>query len=435
MAADVRPFRGVTFDPARVDVGRALCPPYDVISPRQQAAYYDRDPHNAVRIVLNRAEGDGRYLEAGRELDDWLADGTLRRAATPSFYVHRHRFAGPSGPAERVGLLAAVRLEPWATGAVRPHEHTMPGPKEDRLKLMRATAADTEPIWVFEPDPRGDLRGRLAKVVRAEPLLRAEFVPEASSEEVPSVETHELWEVADPGAVADLAALTGASQLYIADGHHRYETALFHAGEVGGGPEDASRFKLMLLTASEDPGLLVLPTHRLVRLPHGRGLGAMMAALETAGWITEQPATLEALLARLDQPAAAGNTGFGILADRRYSYLEGPASTLATGALPPSIAALDVSVVHEWILRPLLGIGPDELAAGELVVYTRDPLEARAKVVAGEYDIALFLRAPTLAQVQAVADAGENMPQKSTYFWPKPASGLILALQRPGDAL
>lgn len=433
--AEVRPFRGVTYDPARVDLARVLCPPYDVISPRQQAAYMARDDKNAVRLVLNPAEGAARYTEAATALDRWLGDGTLRRAGAPAFYVHRHTFTGPEGATARLGLLAAVRLEPWSSGAVKPHEHTMPGPKEDRLQLMRATEADTEPIWVFHPDPGRELHRRIVEITLLDPLFSVDFAPEPSSEETPEPERHELWEVTEPEIVADLADQAARVQLYIADGHHRYETALHHAEEKGGGPDHATRFKVMLLTATDDQGLLVLPTHRLVKVPPGRSLGGLMSGLAAAGWVTEQPASLTALQARLATPAPAGRAGFGMLSEKRYSYIEGPVDALPGQPQPPSIAALEVSALHDRLLEPLLGIGAAELAAGGLVAYTRDVLEARARVVSGEFDMAFFLRAPSLAQVQAVADAGENMPQKSTYFWPKPASGLVLALQRDGEPI
>ena len=437
--ADVRPFRGVTYDPGRADLAATVCPPYDVISPAQQQAYYARDPHNAVRIVLNHAEGEARYTDAAAELHGWLADGTLRRDEVPSYYVHRHTFdipsAGGSVRMSRVGLLAAVRLEPWAAGTVRPHEHTMPGPKQDRLALMRATGADTEPIWVFHPDPDRAVLSAL-EAIAAEPAhVVANFKPVPGVDGEDTEETHELWRVSHPGTVARLTAAASAAQLYIADGHHRYETALHHAEEVGGGPDDASRFKVMLLSAVEDPGLLVLPTHRLLRMPEGHSLGEFLGRLSAWGWVSEQPATLADLAARLRTPAAPGNLGFGLVADRRHSYLEGPVPLEAIQGLAPSIAALDVGLLHQGVLRPLLGIGAAELAAGEVIAYSRDAAEVEQLVRGGAYALGILTRAPTLGQVQAVADAGENMPQKSTYFWPKPASGLVMMLQAPGEGL
>ena len=434
--ADVRAFAGVSYDPARVDLSRVLCPPYDVISPAQQAAYAARDPHNAVRIVLNPAPGEQRYAEAAAALRAWLAGGVLRRAARPALYVHRQTFTGEgAGEMARTGLIAAVRLEPWASGAIRPHEHTMPGPKQDRLALMRATRADTEPIWVFHPDPAGELRGHLTQVALRAPLLTAEFHQEPAADEIASPERHELWAVEDPAEVIDICAVAAAGPLYIADGHHRYETALFHAGECGGPDDAATRFKVMLISAAEDPGLLVLPTHRLVRLPPGRRLEEMVAGLGRRGWLAEEMPGRAALLARLDTLAATDRVGFGMYASGGWTYLEGTVAGPDVDLLPPSIATLDVGLVHEGVMRPLLGIGPTELASGTNVGYTRDARELEARVSAGEFDLGILIRPPTLSQVKAVADAGESMPQKSTYFWPKPASGLVMALQEPGSRL
>ena len=435
--ADVRPFRGITYDPQRVDLASVLSPPYDVISPQQQEAYYARDLHNAVRIVLNHAPGEARYTEAAKDLRAWLAEGILRRDAEPGFYVHRETFevpaSGTSTPTSRVGLLAAVRLEPWSSGAVKPHEHTMPGPKHDRLELMRATKADTEPIWVFHPDPNRKLLAALDAIVAEPPSISAAFHPVPGVDGDDRVETHEVWRVWHPATVARLAAAASSVQLYIADGHHRYETALHHAAEVGGGADDASRFKVMLLSAVEDPGLLVLPTHRMVTLPLGRSLGEFLAGLVSWGWTSEQPAGLEDLVARLRRPSAPGALGFGLYADGRYTYLEGRVPPAETTGLAPSVAALDLGLLHRGVLRPLLGIGEEELAAGALVAYSRDPLEVKQRVTRGDFDLGILTRAPTLAQVAAVADAGENMPQKSTYFWPKPASGLVMMLQPRGE--
>jgi uncharacterized protein (DUF1015 family) len=382
-----------------------------------------------VRIVLNPAPGEARYSEAAAALQSWLLEGVLRHPARAALYVHRHTFEAPGrGRLTRTGLVAALRLEPWSTGAIRPHEHTMPGPKQDRLELMRATHADTEPIWVFHPDPTGEMRHRLQQVSARQPIIDTEFVAEPDSGTAPAAERHQVWSVDDPSEMLGLAAVAGALPLYIADGHHRYETALFHAEESGGLDDAPTRFKVMLLSAAEDPGLLVLPTHRMLRVEEG-AMHSAMTRLAAEGWTNDDVADRDVMEARLGSPAGPGRFGFGVLAGGRFGYLEGPIPAGAVAGLAPSIAALEVGLLHELILRPLLGIGPDELAAGERVAYSRDVGEVAARVGTGDFNLGIFVRPPTLAQIQAVADAGENMPQKSTYFWPKPASGLIMALQ------
>ncbi len=278
------------------------------------------------------------------------------------------------------------------------------------------------------------MRRRLESATAGEPMLDVAFRAEPDAGEPGPAERHQLWAVRDPARVRGLAAVAGALPLYIADGHHRYETALFHAGEAGGPDDAATRFKVMLLSAAEDPGLLVLPTHRMVRADPELMHGAM-TRLAAEGWTNENIADLAGMTARLALPVPEAKLGFGVFTRGRFGYLEGAVPEQAIAQLAPSIAELDVGLLHEGILRPLLGIGPEELAAGERIGYARDAAEVEARVRAGEFDIGILMRPPTLTQIQAVADAGESMPQKSTYFWPKPPSGLLMALQEPGTRL
>jgi uncharacterized protein (DUF1015 family) len=241
---------------------------------------------------------------------------------------------------------------------------------------------------------------------------------------------HELWRVEDDKTLRELSQVAARVQLYIADGHHRYETALHHAEEAGATTmDDPSRFKLMLISQLQDPGLLVLPTHRLVRVPHGFDLGTALDTLAQRGWQSVTAGDTAQLLQVLAAQPGPNNPGFGLYTPGTWAYWEGIMAGPEVERLPPSIAKLDVALIHHGILAPLLGIGEAELAAGSNVAYARDPGEVIARVDGGEFGFGLFLRPPTLAQVQAVADAGESMPQKSTFFWPKPPSGLVLALQ------
>jgi uncharacterized protein (DUF1015 family) len=427
--AEVQPFRGVTYDPEHVDLGQVLSPPYDVIDPEQQREYYDRAPYNFVRIVLNGAEGDARYRAAAADLEMWLEGGVLRQDERPALYVHRHTFEAPDGGGRlsRLGLLAVVRLEPWASGAVKPHEHTMPGPKEDRLKLLEATNADTEPIWVFHPDLGDAMSSRLKRIAKTPPLMSADFLAVGAAEP----ERHELWRVDERRSLRELSRVASEMQLYIADGHHRYETALHHADQLDAGLDHPSRFKLMLISQLQDPGLLVLPTHRLVKVPDGFSLDTALEELSRRGWKWVPAGDTAELLDFLASEPGPNHIGFGLYTSGRRSYGEGILVGPEVEQLAPSVARLDVALIHQGILAPLLGIGEEQLAAGSNVAYARDAGEVIERVDSGEFDFGLFLRAPTLAQIQAVADAGESMPQKSTYFWPKPPSGLVMALQRP----
>jgi uncharacterized protein (DUF1015 family) len=430
--ADVRPFHAVTYDPDRVELSRVLCPPYDIINPTQQAVYYERDPHNFVRIALNRKAGAQRYTDAARCLQEWLAAGVLREDDEPGLLVHRHTF-GPAGEA-RLGVLATVRLEPWETGAVKPHEHTMSRPKEDRLALARATSADTEPIWVFYPDPMKEVETALGLYTARPPWLSTEFAPvRADASDSEQAEIHELWKVVGYEA-EQLAVRLSALHLYIADGHHRYETALARAEEVAGGEDDASRFKVVLLTSMHDPGLHVLPTHRLIKATP-EAIHQLNSELRLWGWQTQDLDDLDGLTDRLAQPVANGRLGFGMFAGDRFAYMEGLVASPAVESLPPPLADIDVAVLHAGVLGPLLAVDGEENAADHDIAFSRDPAEVVTRVKAREYDLGIFFRAPTLTQIKHVADSGASMPQKSTYFWPKPPSGLVMALQQPGRPL
>jgi uncharacterized protein (DUF1015 family) len=259
------------------------------------------------------------------------------------------------------------------------------------------------------------------------PALGCTFTPEPASAEPARDELHELWPVRESDGEEVLDALAG-QKLYIADGHHRYETHLAYANEAAPSPDSAAAHKIALLTPMEEPGLCILPTHRLVRLPPGRSLASMHAGLRGWGFTVEQPQGLQALLARVKQPARREAFGFGLFAEGRCTYLEGRLPAALTDNQRPPVAKLDVSLLHHAILEPLLGVDGVLVDHAELIAYSRDPLEVQERVVSGEFDAGFFVRAPSVAAVKAVADAGQSMPQKSTYFWPKPPSGLITAL-------
>ncbi len=262
--ADVRPVPGIRYAPG-IDLAAVVTPPYDVISPDDQARYYERAPENIIRLELGRDkpgddELDNRYTRAATTFADWRLRGVLQQDA-PALYLYEQRFHALGGERRRLSLLARVRIEPWEEGVILPHERTLSKPKSDRLKLIRATAATLSPIMSLYDDPRGALAKLLAKPLKRAPAVA--FHDEAGEE-------HRLWIVRDEALIAKVGAFFRDRQLYIADGHHRYETALAYREELREArrelpPEDAANFTLMALSAIEDPGLVVLPTHRIVR--------------------------------------------------------------------------------------------------------------------------------------------------------------------------
>ena len=371
--ADIRALPGIRYaDTAHLT--ELVAPPYDVIPDADIARYLDRSPHNVIRLIR---PGDD-YDRAARTLESWLQDGTLR-ADGPSMYVHEVDLG--DGRTRR-DLVAALRLEAYERGVILPHERTHRGPKEDRLALMRATRASLEPLWFVYDGAGGRFRSLLD-----EPVRRPPDVTFADLEGL----VQRLW-VLPRGAWTDAvtAALAGL-QLLIADGHHRYETALAYAEESGGPPDAASRFTLALLTDLEDPGLEALPTHRV-----------MKAGIPVTGG--EPKESLEETLS-----AIRGQVAAGVYRDGHFQML-------------PLEGEVAVVELHRQVIDNILG----RRSAEDFLLYTRDPTEAVRWVDEGVGVSAFFLDAPDLRQVLKLAADGKTLPQKSTYFHPKPPSGMVI---------
>jgi uncharacterized protein (DUF1015 family) len=433
--ADVRPLPGIRYT-AEQDIAALVAPPYDVISPDDQARYYEQHPQNIIRLELGREEPgddqlDNRYTRAAEAFAEWRLHGVLAQDA-PSLYVYEQRFSANGAEYRRVSLLARVRLEPWESGVVLPHERTLAKPKDDRLRLTRACAATLSPIMALYDDPDSEIAAILTKICTGKPRLA--FTDERGEE-------HRLWLVQDEKLAATLAGLFAPRQLYIADGHHRYETALAYRDEVREirqelEPDDAVNFTLMGLTAVEDPGLLVLPTHRIVRgAETGRqdGLDERLAPYFTINPLGAEPR--EWLSALADQ-AQQGATAFVLARPAGASLLqlkpEGHAAMLGEigeeGGSSQAWRDLDVAILHELVLREGLGIGGEAVHGGEYVSYTRDAEEATRTVRDGTdgAQLALLLNPTPPAAIRDVARAGDRMPQKSTYFYPKLIAGLVI---------
>jgi uncharacterized protein (DUF1015 family) len=450
--ADVRPVPGIRYAPA-TDLAAVVTPPYDVISPEAQARYYERSPENIIRLELGRDEPDddeldNRYTRAATTFADWRLRGVLQQD-TPALYLYEQRFTTPAldgGERTRLSLLARVRIEPWEAGVVLPHERTLSKPKSDRLKLARATAATLSPIMALYDDPRGELAKALAK-----PLKRAPDV--AFSDE--SGESHRLWAVRDAALIERVASFFRDRQLYIADGHHRYETALTYREELREArrelpPEDAANFTLMALSAIEDPGLVVLPTHRIVRGVAPERLAEFQRDLEGLFEVTPLDAEGEApdVTRALAEASDGGQrVAFALVAPDGVRLLRltdaGRAAMddLASGASGSSGSSgssdagasaawreLDVAVLHELVLARGLSVSEQAIRAGEHVIYTRDAQAALDAVRSGAdgAQVAFLLNPTPPAAIRDVARAGDRMPQKSTYFYPKLITGLLI---------
>jgi len=380
--ATVRPFHGTRYSAGQVpDLGSVVAPPYDVIPEEELESWRARSPYNVVRLTRPGAD----YQRAARLEQSWLESGVLVEDAEPAFYLHEESFEGRV----RRGLVGAVQLVPYGEGQVLPHERTHGGPKADRLELYRATATALEPLWFVYRGAGTRLPALLAEGFRGEPLLTFS---------TPDGGFHRFWTVTDPAWQAAVSSAFGALPLLIADGHHRYETALAYSVERGGAPQSASNFAMVLLVDIDDPGLRVLHTHRVMKV----------APVAVTGG--EPADSLEATLAALPGRVAAGHYAAG-----RFQVLplEGESAPVE---------------LHRQVIDNLLG----KRTAEEVLVYTRDAEEAVRWVDEGRGQQAFFLDAPDLAVVLKLAQAGRVLPQKSTYFHPKPPSGMVMArLDRP----
>jgi uncharacterized protein (DUF1015 family) len=418
--ADVQPLRALHYDPAVVgSLQDVVAPPYDVIDATQRAALIARSPFNVVAVDLPQAWGteEGQrdpYEAAGELFSSWQLDGAVVRDEQPALWAHTQDYTGPDGHKRtRRGFFCRVRIEDYGPGRVRPHERTHPGPKEDRLRLTRATRADVSPIFSLYSDPTNAAWQALAPATEQPPWAQIEDRDET---------VHRLWRVADADAIAAVQAAARDAELLIADGHHRYETMHTYAEEIGG--EGDHRYILMCLVALEDPGLTVFPTHRLIAGLDESRREALARALARDFQITD--VTLDEL---------APTPGEGVLElgyfdgrDQRPLRLTLKDQAIADAALPGHSDAyrhLDTGVLETLVLKNALGYSDDDIAHFNGMFYARDTQEAIAMVRSGDYDAAFLMRPTPVQQVRDVAAAGENMPPKSTYFFPKLLTGLL----------
>ena len=403
--AEIRPFAGVRYRVPDSELPRVLAPPYDVIPPAYQQALYARDPRNIVRVILNRGTGDAAYEEAGATYRGWLAEGVLAPDPEPSLYLLEQAFAIDGRRLRRLGLLARFRAEDPGSRRILPHEQTRKGPREDRWRVLLATRANFSPIFMMFRDARGVFAALAASAMRARPA--SAFTDDGGV-------VHRLWRIADLSAIAAFAGALAAPTAYIADGHHRYATALRYRDEHG--PEGA--WTLGYFTPLEAPGLVVLPYHRI--LEEGPGLDAARHALERHFRLS---AAADVREAARDAGGSTAPYAFG-LAEPGKGGLTAEAlplaETLLPGDTPPSLRALDTYLLHQAVLPKLLAV--DDSA----VRYVHSLAEAEEAVAAGACRLAVLMRATPPQQIVDVAEAGESMPAKSTFFHPKLPSGLVI---------
>lgn len=409
-----------------------ICPPYDIITPQMQQELYQRNEYNFIRLEFGRelpqdTASDNKYTRSSATLEQWLKQGVLKIDETPAIYLHNHYFTYQGKRYKRRGIIALVRLEDWDKRVVRPHEGTLTKPKGDRLNLLWALQANTSPILALFEDQAQLVSSLLTSQEPGEPVLNACL---ADGEE------HRVWAITEPEAVDKIRSSLANQPLYIADGHHRYESALAyrrerHACASSPSGDDPFDFVMMTLVDISDPGLVILPTHRLVRGILASTLDKLMAKLKTFFEIERVPLNMPDVWQQVDSLLVNGSNEVKLV-------LFGPEKghllvlrlrdfTTASQMMPyfhsELYKSLDVSAVDHLILEKLLGLSGDR--EGALLAYSYDILNTVKKVVDGEYQMAFLLNPAKVEVVKAIADAGDRMPRKSTYFYPKLPTGFV----------
>lgn len=415
--AEVRAFSGVRYRLDRPDEAAAvIAPPYDVVSPADAAALRERNPHNVIRLELPEAAetdtaAENRYTRAATLFQEWLKSGVFTRDEQPCLYVYGQRYTVDGRTQERLGLMGALKVEPYEAGVVLPHEQTFPKHKEDRYRLLTTAKAQFSPIFGLYSAPGQGVRAELDRWTSGEPA--------AVAVDREGVE-HRLWAVSDPGFARWIGELFQGRQVFIADGHHRYETALRYRNERREADPEAAPapydYVMTFLVEMDDPGLVLLPTHRLVR-----GLDQAPDPAQFEEHFSVEPVNL----AEVDQ-LRHHQIGLVVADGEAYRFTLRDRNALDRLDTEHSAAwrDLDVALLHRLVFGEILPLG--ESAE---IVYTRDPAEARSRVLSGEFQASFLLPHPRVEELKLVAGAGDKMPEKSTYFWPKAVTGLVIYSQ------
>ena len=425
--ADIAPITPLRYDLARLEGGLAsvVAPPYDVIDDAQRAELAARHPNNIVKLILPEGDGDAKYANAARLFAAWRTEGVLVRDEEPAFYRYEQTFTPPGGgrPRTRRGFLGLVKLVALDQGIVLPHERTLSGPKEDRLKLFRATKTNLSPGFMLYRDPKKALDA---------PLGTAKVLAEL---ETPDGVKHVLSKVADKAALRAIVEGVRASSLLIADGHHRYETALRYSQEATYAGVERPEFShfMVFFANGDDPDLVVFPTHRhvhdLARFDFGEaqaGAGALFDVTALPPGASADVYTDALAKAGGARPALVMCAGDGRAVLLQLKAQADLAGHPVLGKKVPALRKTDVALLHMGILEPVLGITPEMQAAKSNIWYPQDAAAALRDLRAGKGQVLFLMNGTPVTQVREVAEAGEVMPQKSTFFYPKVLTGLAI---------
>ena len=431
--AEVYPLRSIRYNKGIVgELARVICPPYDIIAPEEQKLYYERSDYNAIRLELQPEQPEdnatnNKYSRAGITLRQWLKQGVLKVDEHPALYLHDHYFTYLGEERKRRGLIARIRLEPWGSG-IYPHEETYPKAKDDRLQLTRACQANFSPLLSLYQDPDQKIASILAEASQAKPIIEIDY----------SGERHIVRAITHPKFQQNISQRLSSQALYIADGHHRYETALAYQKERASAVatfsgKEAFNYVMMSLVDFSDPGLVVLPVHRLVRGISPSVLAKLRNQLEDFFVLEAVPLTEDLFPLRGCEGSEAISKG----TDRAIWAVLGlepgclvclkQRQDIPFGPMMPSnrsqaYRSLAISILNHVILDNILAFAPDS----EDVAHTANAIEAYQKIREGKYQLAFLLNPTQPETVKTIADAKDRMPLKSTYFYPKPPAGLII---------
>jgi uncharacterized protein (DUF1015 family) len=437
--AEISPFRGILYNQEAIgDLADVVAPPYDVISGEGAEKYFARHERNSIRLILGKGsqssgERSSMYRQAAQVFNSWIDEGVLRQDPHPAIYVYSQRYALPDGSSrERFGFIARLKLEDFDKGIIMPHEFTFNRPREDRLNLMRACRANFDQIFCVYPDTQKKVDGALEEVANNEKetccLVDEEGI------------VNRLWTVVDPATVGFILEQMADKKVLLADGHHRYEAALAYRDEMrrAGEGGEAAEYMMAYMVNMYAPGLSILPYHRMVKGLEGLNVLKLLQTLsdrfllrEVKSLTGETPRqTLKRLLERELENEGREGKAFGMYGKEcGFWILRSMEDQSDQEDLPIAdhlLSELDVTILHQQVIIPLLGIDSRETGEAGGIRYTSDPYEALAVVESSESDAAFFLNPANIDEIMAIAGAGGRMPQKSTYFYPKPITGMVI---------
>lgn len=424
--AHIQPFRAFRYDPARVALDQVITQPYDKITPEMQERYYSASPHNLVRIILGKrfatdTNEDNVYTRAAKFLTEWRQDGVLVQDPEPALYRYSQEFTTPNGTKmERDGFIAAGKLQDYSECVVHRHEQTLSKPKADRLDLLRATRAHFGHIFMLYSDPQGEV----------ENALRRDEQPTIDVKDEYGVR-HRVWKISDPAVISSVQTLMADKKLIIADGHHRYETALNYRNErraEEGEGLAAHDFAMMTFVNMDSPGLLILPTHRVVHSLPGFSMDQLRQNASEFFSVEEVDPALDAgrATAILKEAAHTGTSLLGVSRERAFLFSRPKAASSVFGNYSLQHQGLDVVQLHKCILEQALGISEEAIRNQQNVKYVREAHEALERARSGQADVSFLMNPIRMREVRDIAFAGGVLPQKSTDFYPKLLDGLAI---------